>query len=120
MKDVLIGKMTALLEITQKQAEENRQMTMQLRQMTDILTVAAREIDCLRGLVGDIEVLAREAKRPTWLSSGELAADLNISSQTIRNWYKRGIIPGHREDKKSWIMFDRDEVRQALRAIKEF
>lgn len=115
--DENIGKMKALLDTTQKQTEENKKLLATISDMAVTMTIASREIDDLRGIVGDISVLIKENKRSDWITTGELSKRLGVSKKTVLNWYHSGKIPGHRAGEKSYTRFDYTEVSEALRAL---
>jgi predicted site-specific integrase-resolvase len=48
------------------------------------------------------------------LTSSQLAQRLQVKPQTIRRWYKRGLIPALRRITFRPILFDFEEVRKAL------
>jgi len=111
----LLGRLSALVEIHERVALGLSTGEGRISELTSRMQQAAGEIDELRGLVGDLSEIARQAKRPEWLTTTELAADLRLNPRTVRQWYYDGKIPGYKLSEKGHIRFDRKEVAEFIR-----
>jgi excisionase family DNA binding protein len=110
-----LGGLSAIVEINERVALGLSAGEGRISELTTRMQQAAGEIDDLRGLVGDLSEIARSAKRPEWMTTTELAADLRLHPRTVRQWFYDGKIPGYKLSEKGHIRFDRKEVAEHIR-----
>lgn len=111
----LIGRMTALLDLNERAVKTLDESRTQIAGLTLRLGQSARELDELRGLVGDLAEIAKRAKQHTWIGTTELAAELKVDPKTVRNWAFSGKLPYYRASEGGHMRFDRNEVAERLK-----
>lgn len=109
------GRLSALLELMEEQAGELKRIREDMAQTSSRLRGASEELESLRAVTGDLAELVKRNTRADWMTSVELAAELKVHEQTIRNWYEAGDIPGHRIAPGGHVRFDRQEVTEVIR-----
>ena len=110
------GRLKALIEITETRIADLAEKSEELSQANVQLRQAAREVEELRGLVGDLAEMVDRNRTITWLTTTQLAAELQVHENTVRNWYEAGDLPGYRIGQGGHIRFDREEVRELIKS----
>lgn len=113
-----IGKLSAITELQQDNISEMKDNEVRIGTEINRLQQTTKELDGLRDLVGVVEGIVKDSKRPDWLTTNQLADELHVVPRTIRNWYESGIIPGHRVYEGGHLRFDRMEVARAIKGGK--
>jgi excisionase family DNA binding protein len=116
MSKSLLAKAEAALQMTEETLEKQKDTVAQNVEAARKLTQLAADLSAIRELRTEFERLAREAKRPVWYTSTQLAAELSVHEETIRRWYHDGLIRGHRIAEGGFIRFDPFEVSEDIRA----
>ncbi len=52
---------------------------------------------------------------PSYLTAKQLAERLNVRPETVRSWYRQGVVPGHWNGKRL-LLFTWAEVEAVLKA----
>jgi len=110
------GRIEAILDIIEDQASDLKNIREDLVQTSMRIREASEELEDLRAVTIAMEKLIRQNTRADWMTAVQLAAELHVHEQTIRNWYEAGKIPGHRIVAGGHVRFDRQEVTEAIRA----
>jgi excisionase family DNA binding protein len=110
------GRMEALLQIITDQTQELMTVKENLVETSLQVRLATQELKDLREITFGLEDLLKRNSRADWMTSSQLAKELQVHEQTIRNWYDSGVIPGHKIAAGGHVRFDRQEVTEAIRA----
>lgn len=113
--DRALGRMEAVLKLTEERLEQMRGVEGSVYDLSRSIRDIARDMDDLRGIVGDITKLVTVHLPSNWLTTTELAAELKKAPCTVYRWYLSGKIRGHQSAPKDHIMFDRQEVAEDIR-----
>ncbi len=112
----VVGRMAALVDISEKRIEKTERIHEAISEDVLRLQQNAREMDDLRGVVGDLVDIVAKSRNTDWVGVGKLASILEVDEQTIRRWFREGVIPGYRITENGHIRFDLREVDQAIKA----
>jgi len=115
MNDKLLGRMSAILEMTEDKVTELKEVEVGLSDVSRSLKNNARDIDELREVVGEVQEIIKNHTRPEWLTTRELSEELGMRVETIRRLHKAGKIPGYKISEGSHLRFDRQEVYKNLK-----
>ena len=115
MNDAMIGRMTAILEMTETKVNEFREIEVGLSDVSSRLKTNAREIDELREVVQEVQDIIKDHTRPEWLTTADLSKELGMNPNTIRRLHKSGKIPGYKITEHSHLRFDRQEVAKHIK-----
>lgn len=115
MTDKLLGRMSAILEMTESNVSELKEVEVGLSDVSRSLKNNARDIDELREVVGEVQDIVKKHTRPEWLTTKELSRELGMRPETIRRLHKEGKIPGHKISEHSHLRFDRQEVTERIK-----
>lgn len=117
MKDSDIGRMKAILEMTETNVSELKEIELGLSEVSTRLKNNARDIDELQEVVTDIKDIVKDHTRPEWLTTAQLADELGLTKPTIRRLHKAGKIPGYKVTEHSHLRFDRQEVTKKIKGV---
>jgi len=115
MSKSLLAKAEAALQMTEETLQEQHNVVSHNVEAAKKLTQLAADLSALRELRTEFERLAASMKRPSWLSATQLAAELGVHEETVRQMYHRGRIRGHRLSEGGHIRFDPVEVQEDLK-----
>jgi len=115
MNDKLLGRMSAILEMTEDKVSELKEVEVGLTDVSRSLKNNARDIDELREVVNDVQDIIKEHTRPEWLTTKQLSKELGMRVETIRRLHKAGKIPGYKITEGSHLRFDRQEVYRGIK-----
>ena len=110
----MLGRMSALLELNEKVAEESMKAQSQISEINTRLMAATRDIEDLRGIVYDLRKLLKESKKTDWMTTGQVATRLSLHEKTIRRMFLEGRLPGYRIGPRE-IRFDRQEIEAFMK-----
>ena len=113
--DRVLGKAEAVLQIVEERLQSVDQLINTLQQYERRLSMATPDIEALRTIVPDIQDTIATLRTTQWMTSTELARHLRCNPETVRRWYRDGMIPGHRFGDLDNIRFDVREVDRAIR-----
>ena len=115
MNDKLLGRMSAILEMTEDKVSELKEVEVGLSDVSRSLKNNARDLDDLREVVGEVQEIIKEHTRPEWLTTRQLSQELGITPVTLRKLHREGKIPGHKISEHSHLRFDRQEVTEVIK-----
>jgi excisionase family DNA binding protein len=115
--DRVLGRAEAILEVVQSSMSEVQRSRERSDSLTSRLEQTLPDVEALRSIVPEIEDIIRDAKGVEWMTSTEIATHLKAHPDTVRRWYRKGIIPGYRVGEGDDIRFDRTEVDRAIRGL---
>ena len=113
-----IGKLSAITELQENNISEMKDNEVRIGTEINRLQQTAGELDGLRDIIGVVETIVKDSRRPDWLTTNQLADELHVTPKTIRAWHENGIIPGHRVYEGGHLRFDRMEVARAIKGEK--
>lgn len=113
-----IGKLSAITELQESHVNEMKDSEVRIGSEINRLQQTAGELDGLRDIIGVVEDIIKDSRRPDWLTTTQLANELHVVPKTIRNWYESGVIPGHKVSEGGHLRFDRMEVARVIKGEK--
>jgi len=115
MSKQLLAKLNAAIETLRETIDTARETQESAVDAARKTRDAARNVEGIREVREELERLAASMKRPSWLSSTELAVELGVHEETVRQMYHRGRIRGHRLSEGGHIRCDPVEVQEDLK-----
>jgi hypothetical protein len=104
-------------QIIQIIAQELHTLVEQNLTLAEKIRLIDHQLKTLRDITAGLD---KPVKKTTWLTSGDLAAELKISPVKVRELFRTGRIRGYKLDPDnadSHIRFDRSEVYEDLKCI---
>jgi len=115
MNTKILGRMEAVLELIQVEAEAIRRDRESTQQVIFSLNRALTLIHEFSDKLVPLLEWMKKHERVDWLTTTELAAEMKTTSRHIRYLYETGQIPGYQFEKKGHIRFDRQEVYREIK-----
>lgn len=112
MSKSLLAKVEAALTVANESLETVQDAAKRNVEAARKITQATADLAAIRELRTEFERIAADAKRPVWLTSTQMAAELSVHEETVRRWYHEGRIRGHRIAEGGFIRFDPHEVAE--------
>lgn len=117
--DRVLGKAEAVLTVVEDRIASIQRLADQLEGYEQRLRVAMPDIESLRTIVPDIQDTVASLRTTQWMTSSQVARYIHVHPDTVRRWYRNGILPGYRVGEGDDIRFDRREVDRAMKRIDE-
>ena len=115
MSKGLLGRSEAVLKLAGESLESVQEAARANIEAARKVAQAAGDIERIGELRREFERIAERARRPEWMTSTQLAAELSLHEETVRRWYREGRIRGHRISEDGYIRFDLREVEEDVK-----
>jgi len=115
--EVIIGRLTALVEVLDEKIEDAKSQQQELAQLTVQLQQTGREVEQLREYVLKIDEILKEHRPVEWLSPVQAAALVGVNERTVRNWYNEGRLRGYMIGVDRLIRFDKTEFVEDVKKM---
>lgn len=115
--DRALGAAQAVLSEATETIKKIATMVTELNRSAQRYEQISREVEILRDIVPGLEKTLRDTTGTEWMTTAQCARYLRVHQETVRQWYRRGVIPGYRFTDNGDIRFDRSEVDRAVRKV---